>query len=68
MPTAVERRLNRLRRKKGLRKSQPLSFEAGKESTFTENVTIPDINHGAWSFIDQPTAPDYPGEKFAFLD
>ena len=35
----------------------------------TQNVTVPDINHGAWSLIDQPPATDSPGEikDYAFL-
>ena len=67
MSTPLERRLKRLRANRGLRKSQALSFASEHEGKRTENVTIPDINYGAWSFIGQPTAPDYPGEKFAFL-
>ena len=67
--TPVQIRLDKLRRSKGLRKKQALSFEseAAERDTVKKNVTIPDINYGAWSFIDQEYAPDYPGRKFDFI-
>ena len=64
--TPVQRKLAKLRREKGLRKKQPLSF-ASRFDKITQNVEIPDINYGAWSFIDQEYAPDYPGRKFDFI-
>lgn len=67
--TRVEIALDKLRKKQGLRKSQPLVFESEKaeKDVVKQGVEIPDINYGAWSFIDQEYAPDYPGRKFDFI-
>lgn len=64
MAGAATRRLAKKRKEMGLRKNQPLSFAS--RGTVTKNVTIPDINHGAWSFICQPPAPDFK-ESYSFL-
>ena len=34
----------------------------------TRDVTIPDINKGAWSFIDQPTSSDFKSKQEKFYD
>ena len=66
----VEIALAKLRKKKGLRKSQALSSESEKAAhhdNVKQGVILPDINHGGWSLIDEPYAPDYPGRKFDFI-
>lgn len=66
----VQIRLDKLRKKAGLRKSQALTFESEKSASHDitrKGVIIPDIDYGAWSFIDQEFAPDYPGRKFDFI-
>jgi len=61
--SAVERRLERLRKSKGLSKRQFFSFSGNGK--LSENVYIPDIDHGAWSYIGEPTAPDF--KEYSFL-
>ena len=62
--TPVQRRLAKLRKEQGLRKGQSLVSASKREQKVTRNVTIPDINYGAWSFIDQPPSPEYKSYEF----
>ena len=64
--SAVQRALTRLKKKKGVRKGYSLSSASRFDNT-TQGVEIPDINHGAWSYIDQPYSPDYPGKRYDFI-
>ncbi len=34
----------------------------------TQNVTIPDIEHGSWSMVGQPHSPSFKENDLSFLD
>jgi hypothetical protein len=53
---------------KATRKSLAARAATRMSGEVTSNVTIPDINHGAWGFIDQPYAPDFKPPKEKFYD
>ncbi len=64
--TPIQIRLGKLRKAKGLRKSQPFTFKT--YGTLTKDVEILDMEYGSWSFIGMAMAPDYkPKRKFDFI-